>query len=121
MPRIVPYTYYTQTYGGTAIEEADWGHLSQLASRHLDRTKVLCRVTPVGDEAECESNAICSMAEVMQRWEDATTGSGGVTSERIGSVSVSYESGTSAFPGGLGLALSNAMVPWLHVCRVARI
>ena len=120
MAREVAYEYYTQTYGGSAVEEADWERLSRLASGHLERTKILSRVTPIGDEAECESMAICAMAETLQAWEDAsaTTGAGGTRSESIGSVSVSYASVAELFPNGLGPALTDAMRPWLHVCLV---
>ena len=120
MAREVAYEYYTETYGGSAVEEADWERLSRSASGHLDRTKALSRVTPIGDEAECESMAICALAETLQAWEDAsaTTGAGGTRSESIGSVSVSYASSDELFPKGLGPALMDAMRPWLHVCLV---
>ena len=118
--RTVTYAYYTGTYHGTAVTQADWARVSQLASAHLERVKTLAKVTPFGDVDECESMAICAMAETLQAWQDAsaTTGAGGTRSESIGSVKVSYASVAELFPNGLGPALTDAMHPWLHVCLV---
>lgn len=122
MAASVAYDYYAETFGGSAIEEADWARLSQLASGHLDRLKALATVTPYGDdEDECESMAICAMAETLQAWEEAGgegTSGGGVASEHIGSVSVSYAGASQAFPHGLSHALREAVRAWLHVCVV---
>lgn len=120
MAREVTYEYYSATYGGSAIEEADWARLSQLASGHLERLKVLARVTPYGDEDECESMAICAMAEALQTWEEATVGDGGgaISSEHIGSVSVSYGTAEQVMPGGIESGLLRAARAWLHVCLV---
>ena len=115
----VAYDYYTGTYGGTAIKEEGWQHLYLLAAAHVDRLRSLCRVTARGDDAEaCESNAICAIAEVMLRWEGATIASGDLASERVGSVAITYRTPEQIFPDGLEVALHNAAMPWLHVCRV---
>lgn len=115
----VTYEYYTGTYGGTAIEEEGWQHLSSLAAAHIGRIKALCRVTAIGaDPDACESNAICAVAEVLGRWEGATLAEGAVASERVGSVSLTYRTPSDLYPDGLGVALHNAVMPWLHVCRV---
>jgi len=119
MSRAVAYQYYTETYHGTAVEEADWAHVSRTASAHLARVKALARVTPYGDEDECESMAICAMAEQVLAWEEAsTTEGGGTRSESIGSVSASYATASELMPKGLSRALMDAMGPWLHVCLV---
>lgn len=115
MSRTVAYSYYTDQYHGTAVAEEEWGHAALLASAHLDRLKVLATVTPYGDEDECESMAICAMAEVIATWNDATAASGGVSSEHIGSVSVTYASVSEVMPKGLGPALMASARPWLHV------
>lgn len=120
MPQPVTYTYYTGTYGGTAIEEADWAHLSQLASGHIDRISMLAVVTPYGERDRCESNAVCSVAEALQLWEDATTNGGGITSEHVGSVGESYGTAEQVMPEGLDTGIIKAMRPWLHVCLVVR-
>lgn len=119
MARTVAYDYYTGAFHGTAVEEADWAHVSQLASAHLERVKALARVTPHGDEDECESMAICAMAETLQAWEEASVG-GGERSEHIGSVSVTYATASELMPKGLGPALMGAMETWLHVCLVVQ-
>lgn len=118
MPRTVTYEYYTDEYHGTAVPEEEWDHAALLASAHLDRVKALARVTPLGDEAECESMAICAMAEVFDAWIAATTGSAGVGSEQIGSVSVRYAGAADVMPEGLGPTLMASVRPWLHVCLV---
>ena len=116
--RAVTYAFYTDAYHGTAVAEGEWDHAALLASAHLDRIKALARVTPYGDADECESMAICAMAEVIATWNDATASSHGVTSERIGSVSVTYASVAEIMPKGLGPALMASVRPWLHVCLV---
>lgn len=121
MARNVAYTYYADEYHGTIVAEDAWAHVSQVASACLERIKTLATVTPYGDADECESMATCAMAETVQAWEDiATEAGGGVTSERIGSVSVSYASAAEAFPQGFDRALRDAIAPWLHVCLVVR-
>ncbi len=120
MARTVAYGYYTDTYHGSAVEEADWAHVALLASAHLDRLKTLATVTPYGDEDECESMAICAMAETLQTWEIAGTTAGGAKSESIGSVHVTYSTAAELMPHGLATALVGAVRPWLHVCLVVR-
>ncbi len=115
MARTVAYSFYTGTYHGDAVEEADWAHVSRLASAHLDRLKALATVTPYGDEDECESMAICAMADALGAWEASTTAGGGARSESIGSVRVTYAGAGEIMPRGLGHALMEAVRPWLHV------
>lgn len=119
MAPVVGHDYYRHVYGGTLVEVGDWLRLYQLASAHLRRLKALAKVTPYGKESECEAMAICAMAEVLQAWEDAGgTGGGGVASESIGSVSVTYQGASQSFPRGLDENLVKAISPWLHVCVV---
>ena len=115
MPRTVTYQSSTDEYHGDIVAEDGWDHAALLASAHLDRLKALATVTPYGDEDECESMAICAMAEVIATWNDATGHSGGVSSEHIGSVSVKYASVAEIMPKGLGPALMASVSPWLHV------
>lgn len=115
MARGVSFDYYSGVYGGSAVGEADWARLSQLASGHLARLKALATVTPYGDQGECEAMATCAMAEALQAWEEDSSG---ITSEHIGSVSVSYGSAPETKSRGLSGALLDAAKPWLHVCLV---
>lgn len=119
---MVTYDQYADEYHGTAIAEADWAYYAQLASGHLERLKALATVTPYGDEDECEAMAICAMAEALQTWDEATVGDGGgaISSEHIGSVSVSYGTAEQAMPGGIESGLLRAVRAWLHVCLVVR-
>lgn len=120
MSRTVAYSYYTGQYHGSAVAEGEWDHAALLASARLDQIKALATVTPFGDEDECESMAICAMAEALQAWQEAsaTDGSGGARSESIGSVSVSYATAQELMPKGLAHELMSAVAPWLHVCLV---
>ena len=117
MARTVDYTFYTERYCGTAVAEGAWGHVSHVASAHLDRIRSLVRVTPYGDPEWCEACAICAMAEAVQAWEEAAV-EGGEKSESIGSVRVTYASAEEAMPKGLERAMRNACRPWLHICAV---
>ncbi len=116
MARTVAYQYYTDAYHGTVVAEDEWDHAALLASAHLDRLKAIATVTPYrNDEEYAESMAICAMAEVIDTWNATTTGSGGVASEHIGSVTVSYANPEQVMPKGLGPALMASVRPWLHV------
>lgn len=113
--RPVSYDYYARSYGGSSVEEADWQRAAQTASAHLERLRTLCTLTPYGDGRECESMAVCAIAEALQSWDEASSG---VTSEHIGSVSVSYAGAEQAMPGGLPGGVLDAVRPWFHVCQV---
>lgn len=116
--REVTYSYYTDTYGGTLVDEADWPRLSQRAAYRLERLKTLSTVTPIGDETECESMAVCAMAEIYQTWDEAASSAGGVAAETIGSVRVTYGDVSKAMPNGLEQAVLDGIRPYLHVCLV---
>lgn len=113
--RQVTYEYYTQTYGGTFVEEANWPHLARRAAYRLERLKTLSTVTPFGDEDECESMAICALAETYQAYDDAVSSAGDVASEAIGSVHVTYGDVSKAMPNGLEQAVLDSIRPYLHV------
>ncbi len=118
MPRSVAYETYTGEYGGASIIEADWPRLMGRAAQRLERLKALSKVTPLGDEDECEAMAICAMAEVYQTHDAVIEGAAGVASESIGSVHVTYGDGTKAMPHGVEQAILDSIKPWLHVCLV---
>lgn len=116
--REVTYEYYCESYGGTLIEEADWPRLMQRAAQRLVRLKTLSEVTCLGDEDECESMAICAMAETYQAQDATLAAASGVSSEAIGSVRVTYGDGSKAMPRGVDQAILEGIRPWLHVCLV---
>lgn len=113
--RQVTYEFYTQEYGGTYVEEADWAHLARRAAYRLERLKALSTVTPFGDTDECESMAICALAETYQSYDDAVSNATDVASEAIGSVHVTYGDGFKAMPNGLEQAVLDSIRPYLHV------
>lgn len=83
------YTFYTNTYLGDSIPEADFPRLAQRAGEQLARYKRLYEVT--APETDSEDMAVCAMADALFYFETAQNSAGGpVSSASIGSVSVSY-------------------------------
>lgn len=85
------YTYYTGTYLGTAIAQADFPRLALYASAFLDALSddgLAAIVTAGTDTATIDKIklATCAVAEVYQ----AQEAGGEITSERVGSHSVTY-------------------------------
>lgn len=114
--REVTYDFYADSYGGTAIDPEQWDGLSRRAAYRLERIKALSKVTPLGDEDECESMAICAMADAYQTLDE--TAAGGVSSEAIGSVHVTYGDVSRVAPQGTTAYLLDSIKPYLHVCMV---
>lgn len=92
------YTYYTDTYLGTAIAAADFPRLAQDASAEIDRM-TFGRAAPIveanadADMIEAIQMATCAVAEALQQ--NAQGGADSVTSERVGSYAVTYARPTS--------------------------
>ena len=84
------YTYYTDTYLGTSIDEDDFDALALRASAQLDRI-TFNRASSVTDEDDLDSLAMacCAVAEEIQSVNQEGS-TGGITSERVGSYSVTY-------------------------------
>ena len=83
------YTFYTNTYLGDSIPEADFPRLAQRAGERLARYKRLYEGT--APETDSEDMAVCAMADAFFYFETAQNSAGGpVSSASIGSVSVSY-------------------------------
>lgn len=88
------YAFYTGTYMGGSIPEADFPRLAKRAGEQLARYKRIYTVT--APDASSEDMAVCAMAEAVYGFELITNGEGGaVQSASIGSVSVGYASGGS--------------------------
>lgn len=88
---MVDYSFYTDTYSGDAISEADWPALERRAAAQLERYKRIYEVTAPKDTSE--EMAVCAMAEAFYGFDLIANGEGGpVSSASIGSVSVSYGS-----------------------------
>lgn len=92
------YEFYTTQYLGTAISEAAYDALALQASAEIDRL-TFGRVAPIvtaGEDADLIERigmATCAVAETLQA--QAGSGADGITSERVGSHSVTYAAPTS--------------------------
>lgn len=85
------YEFYTDTYGGVNISEADWKRLSQKAIQRLrqfayDRLPDDWAKESYANQANC---AVCEMAELIQADEKRSV----KTSENTDGYSVSYDTG----------------------------
>lgn len=85
------YEFYTGTYLGGSIPQADFPRMALRASEKLTEYKRLFTVTDIG--ANSENMAICAMADALYYYETAANG-GIVTSSSVGSVSSSQQAGT---------------------------
>lgn len=109
------FTFYEETYLGTAIAEADFPRLALEASAVIDRLTYdrAAAVVTAGTDADLIARiglATCAVAETLQ----AQAGTAdGITSERVGSHSVTYAAPTvharvqaaaaATYLGGTGL------------------
>ena len=89
------FAYYTSTFLGTAIAEADFPRLALHASAVIDQI-TFNRATAETDTDVIDKikMAMCEVAEELQR-EDAADGADGITSESVGSYSVSFSAASS--------------------------
>lgn len=85
---MVTYEFYTKTFHGSSVTEAAWPALEREASAKLSQYKRKYTVT--APEEHSEAMAVCAMAETLDYFEAAMSGTGAVQSASIGSVSVSY-------------------------------
>ena len=111
------YEFYVNQYGGSAIDEGQWPELSRRASEKLAQYKRRYRVT--GGETQ-ERMAVCAMAEVLDYYEAAMSGTSAVQSASIGSVSVNYGSAISKIdlsPKGQEKSLYRAACQYLDIYR----
>ncbi|MBD5161446.1 MAG: hypothetical protein HDT14_05415 [Oscillibacter sp.] len=90
------YSFYQDTYHGSAIPQEDWPYCEARAADQLARYKRIYTVTIPEDMPDGEERAVCAMAEALYGFDLLASGEGGpVQSASIGSVSVSY-SGAAA-------------------------
>jgi len=88
------YSYYGNTYLGTAIASSDFPRLALRASEQIDRLTYQ-RAASDTTNTEAIKMATCAVADVYQAVEEGG-GSGGIKSERIGDNSVSYGDNSEA-------------------------
>ena len=91
--------FYRNVYMGTEIPEKQFSQLVTRARQVLDAYKRSFRVESSGQEAE--KLALCAMAERLYQKHRM-----GITSERVGNVSVSYGAPTKTLEGELYRAAS---------------
>jgi len=97
MAAYVDYTYYATTYDGSAISSAEFTAYATRASAYIDyvtmdRAATLMRlVSPSPEETALISkvkNAVCAVADQFKNYD--AIGGGSISSESVGSHSVSY-------------------------------
>lgn len=116
---MVKFSFYSDTYRGSSIPEADWDLFEARAAEQLARFKRVYAVTAPDENAE--AMAICSMADALAYFAAAQNGAGGaVASASIGSVSVSYAGAASAVdlsPKGQAKELYRCASQYLDIYR----
>ena len=87
------YTHYSTVYLGNAIAEADFPRLALRASAQIDRLTYNRAATDT-DNTTAIKNAMCAVAEEIQRQEQSDNVDG-ITSESQGRYSVSYSANSN--------------------------
>lgn len=82
------YTYYTDTFLGTAIAETDFPALALRASAVIDQI-TFGRAADDTENTEAIQNAMCAVAEELQR-QSQSGNADGISSESQGRYSVAY-------------------------------
>lgn len=97
MAAYVDYTYYTTTYDGSAISSAEFTAYANRASAYIDyvtmdrAATLMSLVSPSPEETALISkvkNAVCAVMDQLKSYD--VTGGGSISSESVGSHSVSY-------------------------------
>lgn len=97
MAAYVDYTYYTTTYDGSAISSAEFTAYANRASAYIDyvtmdrAVTLMSLVSPSPEETALVNkvkNAVCAVMDQLKSYD--VTGGGSISSESVGSHSVSY-------------------------------
>lgn len=97
MAAYADFEYYSGTFGGSAIPEAEFGRYALRASREVDKITLYRIQNPPGADSYPVDNkvkdAVCAVAEVLFRHdqEDAKTGGALVESETVDSHTVRFK------------------------------
>ena len=83
------YDFYTDTFFGSAIAEADFDKYAQKASELIDRY-TFQRAADDEDNETAIKNAMCAVANELYDYDQ--TGSDGIQAESVGRLSVTYSS-----------------------------
>ena len=94
------FQYYKDTFLGNAIEEIEFPRLSLRASEYIDAHTggVIPRLSAIPEEVQ---KAACAVAEKIQAYESKAE----VTSESVGSYSVTYKTSDATYEQELGKVL----------------
>ena len=115
---MVDYEFYTGVFRGSSVSQENWPALERDASSKLRQYKKNYTVTASCEIAE--AMAVCAMAEVLDYYEAAMSGTSAVQSASIGSVSVNYGSAISKIdlsPKGQEKSLYRAACQYLDIYR----
>ncbi len=98
---IVDFTYYTEVFEGTAINEENFNHYSKKAERFVNYATCNQAHKTSGNVLETVKECICEIAEqyqIIEKSEKQALGEGEkvISSESVGSWSVSYDTPTKA-------------------------
>lgn len=97
MAAYVDYTYYTTTYDGSAISSAEFTAYANRASAYIDyvtmdrAVSLMSLSSPSPEETALMNkvkNAVCAVMDQLKSYD--VTGWGSISSESVGSHSVSY-------------------------------
>lgn len=109
------YAFYTETYLGGSIPEADFPRLAKRAGEQLARYKRIYTVT--APETDSEDMAVCAMADAMYYFETAQNAP---QSASIGSVSSSRGSAADVSPRAQAAELYRCARLYLDIYRGCR-
>lgn len=87
------YEFYTSSYLGNTILEADFARLSERATEYINQV-TFDRAATYDDTADLLKKACCAVAESYQLNENG----GGVVSETVGKITRNYIASTSVAP-----------------------
>lgn len=83
------YAFYTNTYKGSRLTEEQWERVAVQASVRIKNRTLGAVGSDVPEEVQY---CCCELAEILQAAEGSCEGLAGITSEKDGSWSASYES-----------------------------
>ena len=114
---MVTYDFYVGEYHGSSVSQENWATLERDASAKLRQYKKNYTVT--AEDENSEAMAVCAMAETLDYFETARSGTGSVQSASIGSVSVNYGStaGIDVSPKSQEKAMYQAACMHLDIYR----
>ncbi len=96
MATYVDFAYYSTTYGGKAIASTDFTALAKRASAAIDLLTMdraaayMALLAPTEEEAEIIDKIKMATCAVAEEWQSYDKAGGVITSESVGSHSVSY-------------------------------